>query len=251
MSTSQRHGKGGDARRAFAADPDPSAPVRRESARRAVVLLALALLAMGARAADSRADGTPLFAVPCLSLAAGANPHSLAIGDLNADGKPDLAVPNAGSNTVSVLLGNGEGTFATRTDFGTHSSPCFVAIGDLNGDRRPVLAAASYTSNAVSVLLNIGTSTTCVRPAPSGLPRGFQLLPSRPNPARVTSEIRFLVPAACTVDVALFDLAGRQIRSLASGEVELGEHDIRWDGRDDSGVPRARRRLPREGPRRA
>ena len=51
----------------------------------------------------------------------GAGPISVAIGDLNGDGKPDLAVANYGSNTVSVLLGNGDGTFGTKTDFATGS----------------------------------------------------------------------------------------------------------------------------------
>ena len=55
----------------------------------------------------------------------------MAIGDLNGDGKPDLAVANYGSNTVSVLLGNGDGTFGAKTDFATGTDPY------LRGDRGP------------------------------------------------------------------------------------------------------------------
>jgi len=47
---------------------------------------------------------------------AGSFPYSLAIGDLNGDGKPDLAVANAGDTTVSVLLGNGDGAFRVKRD---------------------------------------------------------------------------------------------------------------------------------------
>ena len=43
----------------------------------------------------------------------------MAIGDVSGDGKPDLAVANYGSNTVSVLLGNGAGGFGAKTDFAT------------------------------------------------------------------------------------------------------------------------------------
>ena len=47
----------------------------------------------------------------------------MAIGDVNGDGKPDLAVANYGSNTVSVLLGNGAGGFGAKTDFATGAHP--------------------------------------------------------------------------------------------------------------------------------
>ncbi|HEY3216139.1 MAG TPA: VCBS repeat-containing protein, partial [Candidatus Eisenbacteria bacterium] len=71
-------------------------------------------------------------------------PRSVAIGDLNADGKPDLVTANASApGSVSVLLGNGDGTFGPRTDFATGGGPSSVAIGDLNGDGKPDLAVAN------------------------------------------------------------------------------------------------------------
>jgi hypothetical protein len=98
-------------------------------------------------------DGT--FGAPT-AFATGTHPISVAIGDLNGDGKPDLAVANNVSNSVSVLLGNGDGTFGTKTDFPTGSSPLQVAIGDVNGDGRPDLVVATYVDNTVSVLLGNG-----------------------------------------------------------------------------------------------
>ena len=170
----------------------------------------------------------------------GSFPNSVAIGDLNGDGKPDLAVVNHGANTVSVLLGNGAGGFAAKTDFGTGNSPTSMAIGDLNGDGKPDLAVAylDHAPGTVSVLLNCTPFPVAVDPTPPAPPRIFQFLAPRPNPSRGPSEIQFLLPAACTVDVALFDLAGRRVRSLASGGLSMpGEHTIRWDGRDASGAP--------------
>ena len=87
----------------------------------------------------------------------GPGPYSVAIGDLNRDGKPDLAVANYYSDTVSILLGTGTGVFGTATDFTTGAYPVSVAIGDLNGDGKPDLAVANETGNTISILLNNAT----------------------------------------------------------------------------------------------
>jgi hypothetical protein len=57
------------------------------------------------------------------------------------------------SDTVSVLLGTGTGSFRTKTDFATSAGPYSVAVGDFNGDGIPDLAVAISGSNTVSVLL--------------------------------------------------------------------------------------------------
>src|SRR5439155_697618 len=89
----------------------------------------------------------------------GANPGSIAVGDFNGDGNQDLAVANPNASSVSVLLGNGDGTFpaAQRLDAGT--GPFSIAVGDFNRDRVPDLAVAHQDSNSVSVLLGNGDGT--------------------------------------------------------------------------------------------
>src|SRR2546422_2908280 len=69
-------------------------------------------------ALPSSAQTPPSFA-PAVSFAAGALPITVGIADVNGDGKPDLVTVNTGANTVSVLLGNGAGSFGPRTDFAT------------------------------------------------------------------------------------------------------------------------------------
>src|SRR5580704_7362369 len=64
--------------------------------------------------------------------------YSLAVGDVNGDGKLDLVVANASSNTVGVLLGHGDGTFATAVTYDSGGNfPDSVAIADVNGDGVP------------------------------------------------------------------------------------------------------------------
>ncbi|HXH42086.1 MAG TPA: FG-GAP-like repeat-containing protein, partial [Thermoanaerobaculia bacterium] len=98
------------------------------------------------------------------NFAVGAAPFSLAIGDFNGDGRSDLAVANAGSADVSILLGTGTGTFGAATNIAVGAAPAAVAIGDFNGDGRIDLAVANENSNSVSILLGTGTGTFAAAP---------------------------------------------------------------------------------------
>ena len=101
---------------------------------------------------------TPTFSTK-IDFATSVRPVSVSIDDLNADGKPDLAVANYRSNTVSIFLNTTAldaktASFSTKTDFSTGERPMSVSLGDLNGDGKPDLAVGNYGSNSVSVLLN-------------------------------------------------------------------------------------------------
>src|SRR5437773_11199516 len=73
----------------------------------------------------------------------GANPSSVAVGDFNGDRVPDFATANFGANSVSVLLGNGDGTFQAARTFATGSiNPVLAACGDVSEDGRDVVVVA-------------------------------------------------------------------------------------------------------------
>ena len=86
----------------------------------------------------------------------GAGPHSITMADVNLDGLPDIVVVNDLAGTISVLLGNGDGTLAERVDYQTGSSPHAVQVADVNSDEWPDLVIANLDSNDVSVLLGLG-----------------------------------------------------------------------------------------------
>ena len=83
--------------------------------------------------------------------------EGIAIGNLNADGRPDLAIASYADSTVSVVLNRGRGRFRAVADYDTAAGPGETAIADVNGDGKNDLVVAS--GNSVSVLLNRGDGT--------------------------------------------------------------------------------------------
>jgi FG-GAP-like repeat/FG-GAP repeat len=84
---------------------------------------------------------------------------SVASGDFNGDGKPDLVIANYADATVSVLMGRGDGAFDAEARYSAKSAPTSVAVADFNGDGTPDLVVANYGSSQVSVLFGNGNGT--------------------------------------------------------------------------------------------
>jgi hypothetical protein len=101
----------------------------------------------------------------------GQAPEALVLGDFNADGNLDIAAANSFSNTVSVLMSNGNGTFQAQQTFAAGPNPFSLAEGNVNGDGKPDLVVADESSNTVSVLLGNGNGTF---QAPQSLPTGSE-----------------------------------------------------------------------------
>jgi hypothetical protein len=150
-----------------------------------------------------RGDGTFQAAV---SYAAGSAPYSVAVGDFNGDGIPDLAVANVGSDNVSVLLGHGDGTFGPAVNYGVGISPRSVAVGDFNGDGVPDLAVVYR--GGVRVLLGNGDGT-------------FQTTP--------TSYVAGSVPASVAVgDFNGDGLPDFAVANSSSNDVSILLNDSIW-----------------------
>lgn len=90
----------------------------------------------------------------------GVNPKSVAVGDFNNDGIPDLVVANSSANNnISVLIGTGLGTFGTAISYNVGSWPRGVAVGYFNGDGFKDIVVANNGSSNISVLTGTGTGS--------------------------------------------------------------------------------------------
>jgi hypothetical protein len=129
----------------------------RMRARRLPALILPVVLAL------SRAvTGATVAFTPAVSYPVGTNPVAIAAGDLNGDGKMDLAVVASGDPAtgddggVSILLGNGDRTFGAATNISPGKRPNSIAVADFNGDHRLDLAVINPDAGAGRVTIFLG-----------------------------------------------------------------------------------------------
>jgi hypothetical protein len=108
-----------------------------------------------------KGDGT-FKPVNCSSSSAacptGISPMGVAAADFNHDGNMDLAVVNNGSNTITILFGNGNGSFAAQPSLATGGNPRSIVAANFNGDSNYdiVVANSAQTSHNIGLFLNNG-----------------------------------------------------------------------------------------------
>jgi len=103
-----------------------------------------------------------------VATAVGLNPKGLISADFIGNGKLDLAIANSGDNTVSILLGNGDGTFTAKPVLSAGSVPYSLIAGDFNNDGKLDLAVVNYANGAAStVSVFIGNGDGTFKPAVS------------------------------------------------------------------------------------
>lgn len=110
--------------------------------------------------------GTKLEFASCVA------PQTVALADMDGNGKVDIVVGSSTANLVSVLLNkssNGAIAFATNIDYAASAQPYSIAVGDLDGDEKPDIITANFVSNSISVLRNqLATKPTSVQLCANG-----------------------------------------------------------------------------------
>ncbi|MDT7042140.1 FG-GAP-like repeat-containing protein [Candidatus Nitronereus thalassa] len=117
---------------------------------RLTLWVSVALLVSGPAGAQN------LVLTPVLPADVGKNPEALTVGDFNTDGWQDIATVNSGSDDVTMLFGNGNGTFRSGISFGVGRSPMFLTSGEFNQDGKLDLIVAETGSDGILVLFGKG-----------------------------------------------------------------------------------------------
>jgi hypothetical protein len=95
------------------------------------------------------------FALACQA-GTGLNPRSLAVTDVNGDGRPDLITANGSVNTLSVLTNRGDGVFFSSSELAVGNFPCDVTAADVTGDGLSDLINVNHYDQSLTVLTNNG-----------------------------------------------------------------------------------------------
>ena len=149
----------------------------------------------------------------------------------------NVILHNRSGGSADNIVGNYPGTL-------TPAQPLSALLGQpLDGSwKLKVVDAASIdtgTLNSWGIHDVSGYECDAVSvdaPVLASVPASFALYGNRPNPFATSTTIRFAVPGAgADVHLAVYDIAGRRVRSLTDGFTAAGEHSVTWDGADDSG----------------
>lgn len=121
--------------------------------------------------------GVPIFSPTSISSTVASSPRDLIAADFNGDGFMDIAVVNYVSDTVSVLLGRGDGTLMTRVNYALGDGPIALVAGDFDRDGDVDLAIANQLSNSVTIMANDG----------AGVFSNVQTVPAGTTPSAMTA----------------------------------------------------------------
>ncbi len=184
-------------------------------------------------------DGKGNFTETTQMIQESTNPAWIALGDLDKDGDLDAFVAYGGWKVrypAKVWVNDGKGYF---TDSGLrlgNDESQEVRLGDLDGDGDLDAFVANSGGNKVYFNSTGEDSSTGIG-RNQALPQEFKLNQNYPNPFNPTTTIGYYLPAEGIVNVTVYDLLGRKVKTLVNTFLSAGEHSIEWNATNEDNNP--------------
>lgn len=169
----------------------------------------------------------------------GAGGRGAATGDFNSDTWPDLVYVNKSAGTISVLMNNGNGTFAAPVNYTAGTAANYATVADFNGDGKPDIAVSNNGVATVSVFINNGDGTFATQ-ATYAIGAGAQGITSADYNADGKPDIAVNNQTDGTVSVLINNgngtFAAQAVYTATSGPRMITSADFNNDGKPDLAV---------------
>jgi len=167
-------------------------------------------------------------------------PLRIGISDLNGDGKPDILTTDW-LGGISILVNNsneGNIEFEEQMQIGVGNYPLSVATADLNMDSTPEIIVANWEVEGLRVIHNfLPVNDPLIISLEADVPGVFSTQQNYPNPFNPATTLRYDLPEKSHVNIIIYDMLGRQVRTLVNQTQDAGHKSVTWDATNDYGKP--------------
>lgn len=146
------------------------------------------------------------------------------------------------TDTFVITIQQGAGGLPVTLTWPTISDPQIHALllqdglGGFIVNTNMLTTQSQVVTNALLLTLNIYATVTNGIKEEGGLPTSFGLQQNYPNPFNPTTNVKFSIPEKSNVEIAVFDMLGRKVRTLVSENLGANVYSVEWNGRNDNGT---------------
>ena len=180
-----------------------------------------------------RGDGNGNLLAPVL-YPTGAFALAIDLGDLDGDGDLDLVTSNFSGNNWTLYENLGDGGFGNQRSLPASSAGSCAVLHDRDNDGTLDMTGIDELDDLLFLFTNTPVQTDIETPPDAS---SLALLPNYPNPFTDQTVLAFHLDEPAAVRLVIYDLLGREIRTLLDASRSRGTHALMWGGRDDAGTP--------------
>jgi hypothetical protein len=163
-------------------------------------------------------------------------PPVFKIADFDGDKNLDIAWWKGGLHQIVVFRNLGGGVFKEISFPHHYGSNAFIETSDYDGDGDIDIAASLQSSDSVAILINDAYTDVKTDPGDNlSSPGHFAVKQNYPNPFNATTKIEFSLQKSIFVELSIYDILGRKVRTLVSEHLSSGNKSVVWDGKNENG----------------